>query len=634
MELEILLDKVMWLFTVPVLKVALQVGVALAALFLLIQIIRWSVQGSTPNPFAKDDRQPRKSYIIDQRKRDDILKQSFSADKVPENLDAIIIGSGIGGMSTGALMAKAGKKVLILEQHDQAGGCCHTFIDKGYEFDVGIHYIGKMGHPNINKTFMDQICDGQVEWKEMEDEFDVVSIGYGEEHRTYPITTGFENWMKLLKKQFPEEEKAIDKFFEIVDEYSGNIMVSVMLKMMPLWLSKLICHTFISRWVNKLWHGGKEKSTLELVQELTDNKDLQTVFCYCWGDYGTVPAESHFGMQSVLLQHYKFGAFYPVGGASEIALNVIPVIERTGGKVLVKADVQEILYNGKKVHGVLVKKGSELYKIEAPLVISSAGLYNTFQRLLPPTLAETSYFSDLCNQLKPAKAAMNVFLGLNASNEELNLKAQNIWAFTTNESGDTFDKYLDMDVEEAMDAKVPLMFISFPSAKDPNWTNHPGRANKSTCVIVTMAKWEWYQKWSENSVKRRGDDYDEIKNTVGEILIEQACQLFPQIRDHIDFKDIGTPVTNKYYLAQPHGELYGLDHTATRMSPWVSAQLRPKTDISGLYLTGQDIMSCGFTGALYAGLLTASSVLGRNCMSDLISLHKRLNHVEKRKKLD
>ena len=101
MELEILIENIMWLFTVPVLKVALQVGVALAAIFLLIQIIRWSVQGSTPNPFAQDERQPRKSYIIDQRKRDEVLKQSFSADKVPENLDAIIIGSGIGGLSTG-----------------------------------------------------------------------------------------------------------------------------------------------------------------------------------------------------------------------------------------------------------------------------------------------------------------------------------------------------------------------------------------------------------------------------------------------------------------------------------------------------------------------------------------------------
>ena len=98
--------------------------------------------------------------------------------------------------------------------------------------------------------------------------------------------------------------------------------------MAPLWVSKLICKTPISRWVNKLWHGGKEKSTLAIIQELTDNKDLQTVFSYCWGDYGTVPAKSHFGMHSVLLQHYQYGAFYPVGGASEIAYNVIPVIER------------------------------------------------------------------------------------------------------------------------------------------------------------------------------------------------------------------------------------------------------------------------------------------------------------------
>ena len=83
------------------------------------------------------------------------------------------------------------------------------------------------------------------------------------------------------------------------------------------------------------------------------------------------------------------------------------------------------------------------------------------------------------------------------------------------------------------------LFLILTTFKDPNWKNHPGRENKSTCVIVTMANWEWYQKWADNSVKRRGDDYDGIKNTVGEILIEQACQLFPQIRDHIDFKDVG-----------------------------------------------------------------------------------------------
>ena len=87
--------------------------------------------------------------------------------------------------------------------------------------------------------------------------------------------------------------------------------------------------------------------------------------------------------------------------------------------------------------------------------------------------------------------------------------------------------------------KKPTLNSNHLFQKDPNWKNHPGRENKSTCVIVTMANWEWYQKWADNSVKRRGDDYDGIKNTMGENLIEQACQLFPQIRDHIDFKDVG-----------------------------------------------------------------------------------------------
>ena len=97
-------------------------------------------------------------------------------------------------------------------------------------------------------------------------------------------------------------------------------------------------------------------------------------------------------------------------------------------------------------------------------------------------------------------------------------------------------------------AKKPTLNFNHLFQKDPNWKNHPGRENKSTCVIVTMANWEWYQKWADNSVKRRGDDYDGIKNTVGEILIEQACQLFPQIRDHIDFKDVG-----KLFLDLPLG---------------------------------------------------------------------------------
>lgn len=614
-----------WLFTVPILKLAIMIGMLLATIFMFVQIIRWSMQSTCPNPFDKDIRVPRKPYIHDQKKRDEVIKQGFSKDKIPDNLDAILIGSGIGSMTTAAIMARAGKKVLVLEQHDQAGGCCHTFIDKGYEFDVGIHYIGEMGHQTLNKTLLDQICEGQVEWAPLEDEFDVIQIGLGSESRQYPVATGMEAWRGLLHKQFPDEIKAVDKYFELLAASSKTSTIHGAMKVLPLWLVKIILFTGVLKYVTNIFRPEYTISTLDLVEGLTSNKDLQAVFMYCWGDYGTPPSKSNFTMQAALNRHFmKAGAHYPIGGASEIAYNIIPVIEKSGGRVLVRVSVTDIIAKGGKACGVKVAKGKETMEIFAPMIISSAGLYNTFERLLPKELAEKSYYTKICKDLKPGVAAMNVFLGLNKSKEELGLKRQNMWAFTTNELNKNGEDYFNLSVDEAMDADIPLLFVSFPSAKDPEWENHPGRKDKSTVAIVTLANWEWFKEWENKPLKKRGDDYDEVKNSIGHHMIEQTCQLYPQIRDCIDFTEIASPVTNKHYLTQPHGEIYGLDHSIERFDPLMVSKLRPKTDIPGLFLTGQDILSCGFTGALFAGVLGAQAALGRNVMGDLIGLHNKL----------
>jgi len=623
----------MWLFTVPVLKLAIKIAIASISAFLVVQIFRWSTQSRPKNPFEKDERKPRKPYVHDQKKRNEVIAQSFSRDKVPDDLDAIVIGSGIGGMTTAALMAKSGKKVLVLEQHDQAGGCCHSFIDKGYEFDVGIHYIGEMNHASVNRTLCEQITQGQLEWEPLDPDYDVVSIGFGEENRRYMVKSYLDDWRDYLKTEFPaEEHSAIDKYFSLVKACGKSSYLHGALKLLPLWVVKIVLKLGIIRLFN-LMSEAYTTRTSEVVNSLTKNKDLRTIFTYCWGDYGTLPSKSSFSMQATLNRHFsKGGGSYPRGGASEIAFNIIPVIEAAGGRVLVRANVTGIVHKYGKVCGVTVTKGSDSMEIIAPMIISSAGLYNTFLKLLPKELSSKSYYTQVANSLKPGVAAMNVFVGLNISNDELEVRKQNVWSFCESDSEEAASRYFDLEPEEAMDTDVPLLFISFPSTKDPEWENHPGRKGKSTLAIVTLANWEWFKQWEDKTVKRRGDDYDELKNCIGHRMIEQTCKLFPQIRDKIDYIDIASPVTNKHYLSAPHGEIYGLDHSKERFDPLMVARLRPETDIPGLYMTGQDILTCGFTGALFSGVLTAQVCLGRNVMYDLVNLHNTLNKPNKKKK--
>jgi all-trans-retinol 13,14-reductase len=482
---------------------------------------------------------------------------------------------------------------------------------------------------------VDQISEGQIEWDKLEDDFDVVSIGYGEDNRRYPVCEDLDKWSKKLKKQFPDEETGIDEFVKLVKLGKGVVKHRIILKMLPLWLSLFLVNTGIVHFFTKLWKEPLVTSTKNTIQKLTSNKDLQAVMCYSWGDYGTPPAKSNWSTQTLLHNHYMHGGYYPIGGASEFAYNMIPVIERTGGKVLVRAEVEEILYNGTKAMGVKVKKGNETYNIQAPIVISDAGLYNTFQKLLPPKVAKTSYYHEICKQLKPAAGCMSIFVGFDKSSEELNLRKDNHWAFTTNDMGINFDEYIGMSADKAIDEEVPLMFVSFPSAKDPNWKNHPGRENKSTMAIVTLGNWDWYKRWENTPLKKRGEDYEEFKKSIGQRMIDRCCDLFPQIKDHIDFVDIGTPVTHNHYIAAPYGEIYGLDHTIERMDASLTAKLRPKTDIPGLYMTGQDVLICGFTGAIYGGLIAAGAVLERNVMTDLLQVQKiQKRHTPLGKKMD
>lgn len=266
----------------------------------------------------------------------------------------------------------------------------------------------------------------------------------------------------------------------------------------------------------------------------------------------------------------------------------------------------------------------------APIVISSAGYLNTFNSLIKNPNVKVPEIVSLFKKVKSGHGAISIFVGLDGTNEELGLKPINTWAMAKVDLDQGFDEFLRTPVEEVGKEDIPLLFISFPSTKDPSWNERfPGKSN---CTIVTLAKWDWFEQWENERIMKRGDEYDDLKNRIAEKAWEQTCRFYPQIKDKRVYFSVGTPVTNKYYLGSPRGEIYGLNHDMARFDPLTCAQLRPTSPISGLYLTGQDVSTAGFAGGLYGGLLTTSAILNRNLMGDLITCMKETRRLAKKQK--
>eukprot|EP01065_Artemidia_motanka_P003329 TRINITY_DN11599_c0_g1_i1.p1 TRINITY_DN11599_c0_g1~~TRINITY_DN11599_c0_g1_i1.p1 ORF type:complete len:651 (+),score=191.74 TRINITY_DN11599_c0_g1_i1:85-1953(+) len=557
---------------------------------------------------------PRQAPEMDLAARDAVVKVAYTQKRVPENLDVIVIGSGIGGMAAAALLSRMGKKALVLEQHDQAGGCCHTFEDRGYEFDAGIHYIGTpMTDPASSevRVMLDAITDRAIEWEKIPDDFDRIVVGEnsyrfdGERNSE----TGQWRFKEHLLSRFPQNKDDIEKFFRKLRRSRKSTIPLVLLKLLPIPVVRVL-HAFgLTRVLLQSW----TVSTESVIADCTKNPELQAVLSYCWGDYGSRPDEAPWAMQSLLLNHFlTSGAYYPVGGPGQIAFRIAPVITGNGGAVLVRARVRDIVLEGGRAVGVRMDKDG--HEIRAPLVISDAGFANTYRKLLPQPqpLADR-----ILTKVQPSVSCMSVFAGLTADAKTLGVTGRNFWVFNSSALKEDFDRFFSLDREQLLsgDYKIPILFASFPSAKDPAWQEkHPG---KTTVELILPAKYEWFADWSVEQVKKRGDEYGQLKRAVADKMWERALDIVPAMRDHLDYLDVATPVTNNHYLHTEAGEMYGLDHGLSRFSPEVTPYVRPTTDIKGLYLTGQDTLCCGFAGGLSAGVITVGTILGHNLMADV-----------------
>lgn len=503
-----------------------------------------------------------------------------------QNWDAIIIGSGLGGLTAGTLLSQAGKKVLILEKHTVPGGFTHTFTRKGFEWDVGVHYVGQMDHSkSILKRVFDYITNRRLQWAQMGVVYDRVIIGKD----TYNLVTGVDNQIQQLIEYFPDEEEAIRKYYRLIRKVSASGAWFFGEKTMP-WILSQTAGFFLRRRFEK-WSS---RTTDEVIRSITQNEKLISVLSAQCGNYGLSPKRSSFGIHAAVVEHYLYGGNYPVGGARSIHENILQTFRENQGVLALKSEVVEILMEKGRVVGVQLKNGEKIF---SNVVISNAGARNTFLKLLPkgPHVSNDIYSS--LEKVQASTSHICLYVGLKKTDDELNLPKYNFWIYDQYQ----FDESL---IQQTMDTdRLPMAYISFPSAKDPS---HPGKA---TIQIIAPCPYDYVKQWEEKPWMKRGQDYLELKKRLSDKLLKKLFEVLPQVKDQVEYAELSTPLSTQHFMSYGQGEIYGLEHTPDRFRlRW----LRPKTKIKGLYLTGQDIVSVGVGGALYSGVLASSVVLNKS----------------------